>query len=120
MNKNWMIVAVACAMFAGLATTTWADEKAEQAALQAKAKVSKADAEKTAMAKVPNGTVKEADLEEENGKLLWSFDMTTPGSKDITEVEIDAITGAFVKMDKETPEDQQKEKDEDKAKEGKK
>lgn len=92
------------------------DQAAKMARLQAQARVSQADATQTALAKVPNGTVKEAELEKEHGKLMWSFDITTPDSKDITEVEVDAITGTVLAVDKETPEDQAREAAEDAAK----
>jgi uncharacterized membrane protein YkoI len=85
------------------------NKEARQAKLMAKAKVSKADAEKTAMAKVPDGTIKESELEKEHGKLQWSFDMTTPDSKDITEVNVDAMTGDVISVDKEAPENESKE-----------
>ena len=75
------------------------------------AKVSKTDAEQTALAKVPNGTIKEAELEKEKGKLIWSFDVATPGTKDITEVNVDANTGDVVDIHKESPESEAKEKD---------
>ena len=91
----------------------------EQARLQAEAKVSRAEAERTALAQAPNGTVKEAELEKEKGKLIWSFDIATPGSKDITEVNVDDITGAVISVEKETPEQQRKEKTEDEKKERK-
>ena len=97
-----------------LATPLPAKEK-----LEAKAKISKAEAKKTALAKVPGGKVKEGELEEENGKLIWSFDIATKGSKDITEVAVDAITGEVVSVTTETPADQAKEKAED-AKKGEK
>ena len=74
----------------------------DQAALQAQAKVSKADAQATALAKVPNGTVKECELEKEHGKLIWSLELNTPDSKDITEVNVDAITGEVVNIEHET------------------
>ena len=77
----------------------------------AEAKVSKDDAEKTAMAKVPNGTITEAELEKEHGKLQWSFDMTTPDSKDTTEVNVDAISGEIISVEKESAESEAKEKD---------
>jgi uncharacterized membrane protein YkoI len=86
-------------------------EKQEQAELQAQAKIGKEQAQQTALAKVPNGTVKEGELEKEKGKLIWSFDIATPDSKDITEVGVDAITGEVVSVEKETPEQQAKEKD---------
>ena len=65
------------------------------------AKVSKQDAQATAAAKVPNGTFKESELEKENGKLIWSFDFATPDTTDITEVNVDAITGGVVNIEHE-------------------
>jgi uncharacterized membrane protein YkoI len=76
-------------------------EKQEQAKLQAQAKISKEQAQQTALAKMPGGTVKEGELEKEKGKLIWSFDLTTPGSKGITEVNVDALTGDVVSVEKE-------------------
>ena len=92
--------------------TAQAAEKAKSK-LQAKAKITKAEAKKVALAKVPKGKVKEGELEEENGKLVWSFDIASPGTKDITEVHVDAVTGEVVSIEKETPADQKKEKKED-------
>ena len=87
-----------------------------QRLLQAQAKISESDARQTALAKVPNGTIKEAELEKEHGKLQWSFDVTTPGTKNITEVNVNAITGEIISVDIETPEDQAREKNEDEHK----
>lgn len=83
--------------------------EAKQAKLAAQAKVSKEDAQATALTQAPNGTVKESELEKEHGKLIWSFDIATPGTTDITEVNIDAITGKVVAVDKEKAEDEAKE-----------
>jgi hypothetical protein len=83
------------------------------AKLEAQAKITKAEAQKIALDKVPGGTIKEGDLEKEKGKLLWSFDIATPGTKDITEVQVDAMTGAVLDIAKETVADQEKEKKED-------
>jgi uncharacterized membrane protein YkoI len=85
--------------------------KQEQAELQAQAKISREQAQQTALAKVPGGTVKEGDLEREHGKLIWSFDIATPSSENITEIAVDAINGSVVSVDQETPEQQAKEKD---------
>ena len=101
-------------LFGLLATPLLAKDK-----LKAKAKISKAEAKKTALAKVPGGKVKEGELEEESGKLIWSFDIATKGSKDLTEVAVDAITGEVVSVTTETPADQAKEKAEDANKGGK-
>ena len=88
-------------------------EKATAAKLEAQAKITKAEAQKIALDKVPGGTIKEGDIEKEKGKLLWSFDIATPGTKDITEVQVDAMTGAVLDIAKETVADQEKEKKED-------
>lgn len=95
-------------LFVGCASEK--SEREEGARLEAEAKVSRADAEKAALAKVPNGTVKEGEIEKEKGKLIWSFDVATPGTKDITEVHVDAMTGEVVGMEKEAPKDEAKEK----------
>jgi uncharacterized membrane protein YkoI len=90
------------------------NKQARQAKLMAQAKVSQADAGKIALAKVPNGTIKEGELEKEHGKLVWSFDVTTPDTKDITEVNVNAVTGDVVSVEKESAKKEAKEAAEDK------
>jgi uncharacterized membrane protein YkoI len=92
---------LAAALFAAGCTT----EKQEQADLQSQAKISKEQAQETALAKVPSGTIKESELEKEKGKIIWSFDISTPDSKDITEVNVDAVTGDVVSVEKEKDND---------------
>jgi uncharacterized membrane protein YkoI len=110
--KNKIIIAgLLAAAIVAVGVAGCVSEKQEQAELQAQAKISKEQAQQIALAKAPGGTVKEAELEKEKGKLIWSFDIATPGSKDITEVGVDAITGDVVSVESETPEQQKKEKD---------
>jgi Peptidase propeptide and YPEB domain len=90
-----------------------ATEKDSQAKLQAQAKISRSEAEKIALAKVPNGTIKEGEIENEKGKLIWSFDIATPGTADISEVQVDAMSGEVVAIEKESPSQQAKEKKKD-------
>ena len=73
--------------------------------LVAKAKVTEAAARKTAMAKVAKGTPTAVELERENGHLQYSYDFTVPGEKEITEVNIDAITGKVLGVQKEKAKD---------------
>ena len=73
------------------------------------AKVTEAEAQKTALARVPGGSMKSSELEKERGKLIWSFDIATPKSRNITEVQVDAKTGKVVSTQTETPADQAKE-----------
>lgn len=79
-----------------------AEKKDKQAKLAAQAKITKAEAEEIALAKTPGGKVKDAELERENGKLIWSFDITKEGSKDITEVQVDAQTGEVLAVEEES------------------
>ena len=84
------------------------------------AKISKETAQAAALAKVPGGTVKDGELEKEKGKWIWSFDIAIPGSSNIKEVAVDAMTGTVLDVATETPADQAKEAAEDAAKAKKK
>ena len=75
----------------------------------AQAKIGREEAQKIALTKASDGTVKSGELEKEHGKLIWSFDIARPGTKDITEVQVDARTGAIVTVENETPAQQEKE-----------
>jgi uncharacterized membrane protein YkoI len=94
----------------GCCCTKGEQKEPSQAKLEAQAKITKAEAQKIALDKVPGGTIKEGEIEKEKGKLIWSFDITTPGTKDITEVQVDAMTGAIVDIAKETVAEQEKDK----------
>src|SRR5262245_5797152 len=71
--------------------------------LMKQAKVTPADAQKTALSKVSGGTVKSAELEREHGKLVYSFDIKVAGKSGVEEVMVDAQTGALVSREHETP-----------------
>ena len=104
-------VMAAAVMAAGCASEAHEHHNHSQAKLQAEAKISKEAATRTALAQVPNSTVREAELEREHGKLIWSFDMVTPDTSEITEVNVDAISGNVIGTSKESPEGESKEKD---------
>jgi uncharacterized membrane protein YkoI len=113
--KTITVLSIAVAICVTASTSSiFAAKKETQAQLQAEAKVTQAAAQKTALAKVANGKIKSSELEREHGKLVWSFDISTPGSKNITEVQVDAKTGKIVAVEVETPKDQAKEKAADK------
>ena len=65
-----------------------------------KPKLTRAQAEKIALAKAP-GTVQSAELENEKGKLVWSFDIKT-GKTAITEILVNANDGSIVAVQHET------------------
>ena len=112
--KTTIGMVLAVVLLAGCASEEHGESKeAKQSKYMSEAKVSQADAQATALAQVQNGKVKESELEKEHGKLIWSFDIATPDTKDITEVNVDAITGQVVSKEMEKPEKEAKEKDND-------
>jgi uncharacterized membrane protein YkoI len=98
----------------GLCLTGAIAQDKDDAKLVSQAKISKVAAQTIALGKVTDGTVKSAEIEKEGGKLIWSLDLTRSGSKDVTEVAVDALTVKIVSVDVETPKDQAKESKEDK------
>jgi uncharacterized membrane protein YkoI len=117
MKTKQLINTVAVAIvFTGLTSSPLLAAPKETAAqLQAQAKVTKAEAERTALAQVSQGKIKSSELEKERGRLVWSFDISTPHSKNITEVQVDAKTGKVAAVEIETPKDQAKEAKTDKT-----
>lgn len=108
-RKHDMASVAAVALFCGLGSgALWAAE-ASQDALKAEAKVTLAAATQTALARVPGGTIKSSELEWEHGKLIWSFDISTPNTRDIAEVQVDAKTGVVIAETTETPTQQRAE-----------
>jgi hypothetical protein len=92
----------------GFAAATFAAQPSE-AELMKQAKITKAEAEQIALAKVSHGIVKSAEIEKEKDHLVWSFDIAQPGTHDITECLVDAKTGKIISTQTESPRDQAKE-----------
>jgi uncharacterized membrane protein YkoI len=80
-----------------------AETEESAAALQKEAKITEPAARATALKEVPTGTVKKFELERENGKLIYSYDISVPGKTGIEEVAINAIDGTIVTHEHETP-----------------
>ena len=66
------------------------------AALAREAKISLDSARTIAQSKLPKATVQSEELERENGKLIYSFDMRTAGKSGIDEVNVNAMNGSIV------------------------
>lgn len=82
-----------------------------------RAKISADSAVAVAKATLPKATISEAEIEQENGKLIYSFDMKTAGKSGIDEVNVDAMTGKLVgKVQHESAADEAKEADADATK----
>ena len=85
---------------------TFAQKKSE-------AKISKEQATKTVLASIKDGKIESSELEKEDGKLIWSFDVKV--AKKIQEVWVDANSGVIIKTETESPKDEINEKAMDKA-----
>jgi uncharacterized membrane protein YkoI len=62
-------------------------------------------AEATALRLVPGGAVVTGDLEQDKGRLVWLFDISIPGSRNLREIQVDALTGAVLSNTLESPTD---------------
>lgn len=106
--KRIQIFGVALGMVLGFAAAAFAAQPSE-AELMKQAKITKAEAEHIALAKVPHGSIQSAEIEKEKGHVVWSFDIAGPGTHDITEILVDAKTGKIISTQTESPRDQAKE-----------
>ncbi len=106
MTRTRMLAATLCLGFATLPAFAATDAPA---ALLAEAKVGEAQATAIALAKVPRGVVKSAELEKEHGHLVWSFDIAAPSTRGVTEILVDAATGKIISIKKESLAEEAKE-----------
>jgi len=105
-NRLSLVASVAAALLcsAALAHAQRAPLKiAGSAALKAKARISGDSAARIAKGTVPTGTIQAAELETENGKLIYTFEIKVPGKSGIDEVNVDAMTGVVVAHEHESP-----------------
>ena len=115
-TRLWWFGIAAGALF--VAAPVFAEEPAvreEKPGLLKKAHVTPAAATAIAQAKVPKGKIVSAEIEEENGKLIYSFDIKTDGKSGIDEVNVDAQSGK-AHLQHETPKDEAREKANDQKK----
>jgi len=96
-------------MTAAAATTLAAQERAPKysrdlpAKLVRQTKVSESDAARTAAARVPKGKIQGVELENENGRLIYSYELKVPGKSGVEEVNVNAKTGVVVNVEHEGP-----------------
>lgn len=90
-----LAVALACA---------WGQEvdgvKEEEKGLFAQVAISPTEARRLAEERVPNGTIDEAELEMEEGRLVYSFEFKVSGQRGETEIHIDAKTGEVITLER--------------------
>jgi uncharacterized membrane protein YkoI len=83
-------------------------EAQEQEKLAREARITKEQAQATALKRAP-GKVEEAELEREHGRLVYSFDIRNSKGT-ITEVQVSAITGKVVRVEHESKKQEADEK----------
>jgi uncharacterized membrane protein YkoI len=71
------------------------------AALVKQATVSESDAAKAAEARVKHGRIQAVELEDEGGKLIYSYELKVAGKSGVEEVNVDARTGKVVNTEHE-------------------
>jgi hypothetical protein len=100
----------------GSACHSSASSRRESATLSAGAQVDATTARSTALAKVPGGQVIKEELEEENGRLVYSYDIKKGSEPGVEEVQVDAHDGTVVSVKHEDAATEAKEMQADSAK----
>jgi hypothetical protein len=90
--------------------TALASESPATAKAAGSKRITKQQARSIAQQQYPDSAFESAELEKENGTLIWSVDVRPHGSNDIRELQIDAHDGHLIKTEIETPADQAAEK----------
>jgi uncharacterized membrane protein YkoI len=118
MKKNFVLAALISAFVTGgslvMAKSGAPQENANEAKLARQAKITKEQAQETALKRAP-GTVESAELEREHRKLVYSFDIRNAKGT-IDEVQVSAITGKIVRVEHETKQQEAAEKRADQKK----
>jgi uncharacterized membrane protein YkoI len=115
----FLVTVAATASAAPVDCTIHPKKGATKDELAGMAKVTQADAQKTALASLKDpskATVKEAELEAEHGCLVYSFDIEVAGKTGVQEVQIDAGSGKILSSKHESPKAEAAEKAKDKPK----
>jgi uncharacterized membrane protein YkoI len=94
------------------------ENKEAQERLQREAKITKEQAQETALKRAP-GTVESGELEREHGKLVYSFDIRNARGT-IDEVQVSAITGKVVRVEHENKKQEAEEKRKESREKGRK
>jgi uncharacterized membrane protein YkoI len=104
MKRQLIITVIATALLAVSASSVLAKsgqqgKKESLAALASQAKITKEQAQATALKRRP-GKVEDGELEREHGRLVYSFDIRNARGT-IDEVQVSAITGRVVRIEHE-------------------
>jgi uncharacterized membrane protein YkoI len=71
--------------------------------VQAQSLITRQRAEMMALELVPGGEIVSGNLERDKNRLLWWFDVSIPGSRNVKAIQLDAYSGTVVSNTIETP-----------------
>ena len=111
MKKNFVLAVLISALLTSgslVIAKSGGQENANEAKLARQAKITKEQAQETALKRAP-GKVESAELEKEHGKLVYSFDIRNAKGT-IDEVQVSAITGKVVRVEHENKKQEAAEK----------
>jgi len=94
--KTASLVVTALAVAAVSASAQETYKKDIPDSLAKRAKITEAAAAATAQKRVPKGKIEGVELEMENGKLQYSYDIKTEGKSGADEVNVNAVTGKII------------------------
>ncbi len=117
MKKSFVLAVLISALLTSgslVIANSGGQENANEAKLARQAKITKEQAQETALKRAP-GTVESAELEKEHGKLVYSFDIRNAKGT-IDEVQVSAITGKIVRVEHENKKQEAAEKKADQKK----
>lgn len=112
--RSTMVVSVMLILTLGTADRACGDPSYRRdvpAKLAAEAKISESAAVAAAQRTVPTGTVVALELEREHKVLMYSIDLTVPGTNGATEVEVDASDGHVLGSEHESASDEDEDAD---------
>src|SRR5215471_16976108 len=94
--KTASLVVTALAFTAVVAGAQETYKKDIPDSLAKRAKITESAASETAQKRVPKGKIQAVELEMENGKLMYSYELKTAGKSGTDEVNVNAITGKVI------------------------
>jgi len=74
------------------------------------ASVTRSEARTIALSQIQDGKILHTDLRKEHGKIIWFFDVSRPGTKKITAVQVDAKSGNILSLSAHPPTHQSEQK----------
>jgi uncharacterized membrane protein YkoI len=90
-----------CLLIASCNRQSGAPIKEETAGLADSARIDPATARSTALSRIPGGKIVKEELEKEEGRLVYSFDIKQEAKSGVEEVRVDARDGSVVAVEHE-------------------